>query len=230
MLKRGNMKSLKYVMSILAIGLLSVYLLSCGGSSGGDDDSGGSGGGGGQSLTVTGASGNQISLNGTWKSGCNYDAGDEESEIWTITVSGASFTQTNNIWFESMTCPGTSDVTIAMSGTVTLGDEVTVAMNGSNVTATKVDPNISSYEGTINNADLVADFNADRICGFDNWVVNTPKNLIGTSCGPDSEIKDVIYIDDTVDPNVWYNGDDEAPVDANDYPTEIDSDSAMEKT
>ncbi|MGV7223622.1 MAG: carboxypeptidase-like regulatory domain-containing protein [Nitrospinales bacterium] len=184
---------------------------------------------GAQSLTITGESGNQVNLNGTWYSGCDADIADGESEIWTITVSGSTFTQVENIWFDSTTCSGSSDVTVTMTGTVTFGDEVTASMNGSNVTATEADVDFSSYTGTINNPDLVAGFNADEECGFDDWVVDTPKELLGTTCMPNSSIKDVIYIDDTVDPDVWYNGDGEGLLDANGYPTEIDLDSEKER-
>jgi len=45
---------------------------------------------------------------------------------------------------------------------------------------------------------------------------------------PDSDLKDVLYIDDTVDPDVWYSGDDGGPF-VNGYPTVIDSDSAKER-
>ena len=120
-------------------------------------------------------------------------------------------------------------MTVTMTGTVTFGDEVTASMNGSNVTATEADVDFSSYTGTINNPDLVAGFNADEECGFDDWVVDTPKELLGTTCMPNSSIKDVIYIDDTVDPDVWYNGDGEGLLDANGYPTEIDLDSEKER-
>jgi len=182
------------------------------------------------SMTITGKSGNQVNLDGTWDSGCDYDAEDEEAERWTLTISGYNFTQVENIWFESATCSGSSDVTVTVSGAVTLGDEVTASMNGSNVSATKADIAFSSYKGTINNAAVVSDFNADKICGFDNWVVDSPKDLLGSGCGPDSNIKDILYVDDTSDPDIWYSGDgDEGPVDANGYPTNIDSDSAKER-
>ena len=226
--RSGFNYALRYICILVVIIFGFVAIIGSSGSSSGDGDSDGDGNSGGsQSLTVVGISGNQVSLDGTWKSVCNYDSNDDESEMWTIKVSGSTFTQTEDVWFESATCSGLSDATVTMTGTVTLGNEVTVSMNTSDVTATEVDPVISSYVGTINNGDLVADFNTNKRCGYEDWVVDTPKDLMGTECGPDStEIKDVIHVDDTGASDVWYNGDTEGLQDANGYPAEIDIGSA----
>ncbi len=227
MMQIGILKSLKMFTVVLAIGLLLAFVLGCssgGGGGGGDDD-----GDGDQSLTITGESGNQVNLNGTWDSGCDADIGDGESETSVLTVSGSNFSQVENDWFDSIACSGPSDATVTISGTVALGDELSATMDSATVTATEVDIVINSYNGTINNPGLVAVFNAEEQCGFDNWVVDTPKELLGTDCAPDSDLKDVIYIDDTVVPDVWYGGDDEGPFDINGYPTDIDSDTANER-
>ena len=228
MMQIGILKSLKMFTVVLTIGLLSVFVLSCGGSSGGSS-SGDDDGGGDQPLTITGESGDQVNLNGSWDSGCDPDIADGESETSVLTVSGSNFSQVENEWFDSITCSGPSDATVTISGTVALGDELSATMDSTNVTATEIDITINSYKATINNAALVAGINADEECGFDNWVVDTPKELLGTSCAPDSDFKDVLYIDDTVDPDVWYGGDDEGPFDVNGYPTDIDSDTANER-
>jgi hypothetical protein len=180
------------------------------------------------SLTITGESGNQVNLNGTWSSLCIADADDGESEMYDLTISGAAFSRVMNLWLDSMACSGPSDITVSMSGTVSLGDELMVAMNSSSVSATAIDITMNAYEGTINNAALVSDFNARQECGFDDWMANTPKDLLGTACQPDSDTKDVMYIDDTADPDVGYFGDD-GPFDANGYPIAIDLDSAAER-
>jgi len=224
-MRNGILKSLKMFTVVFAIGLLSVFVLSCGGSSGGDDDDGG-GSGGSQSLSVTGASGNQVNLNGSWGSGCDGDIEDGDSDRSVMTISGSSFSRIENEWFNSTTCSGTSDVTVNMSGTVVLGDELTATLDGSNVTATETDVVISSYVGTVNNSDTASELNAEKACGYDDWAVGIPKDIHGTDCSPDSDFKDVIYVDDTADPDVWYDSE-EDPVDANGYPTVIDSDSAQ---
>ena len=146
-----------------------------------------------------------------------------------LTVSGSSFSQVENEWFDSTTCSGTSDVTLNISGTVVLGDELTATIDSANVTATEVDVVFTAAVGTVNNSATALDFNNDNVCGFSDWVVGTPKDLLGESCLPDSSSKDVIYIDDVANPDVWYDGEDEGSVDANGYQTIIDSDTMKER-
>ena len=165
-------------------------------------------------------------MNGSWDSGCDADIEDRESERSILTVSGSSFSQTENEWFDSTNCSGISDVTVNMSGTLVLGDELTATMGGSNFTATELDVVMNSFEGTVNNLDTASGLNAEQACGFNDWVAGTPKDLLGTSCGPDSDIKDLLYVDDTVSADIWYGGDEEGPVDANGFPTSLDSDAA----
>ena len=127
---------------LFCVGLLLAFVLSCsggsGGGGGGDDDD--------QSLTVTGKSGNPVNLDGTWESECVADIADGESEMWVMTISGSTFSRNDSNWFDSTDCSGAFDVTVTISGTVVLGDELTVSMNGSNVTATENDITLSSYE------------------------------------------------------------------------------------
>ena len=110
---------------VFAIGLLSVFAMGC--NSGG----GGGGGGGDQSLTITGESGNQVNLNGTWDSGCITDIDDGESNTVLTTISGSTFSQNENQWVDLITCAGESDITIIFSGNFVLGDEVTETEDGS---------------------------------------------------------------------------------------------------
>ena len=46
---------------------------------------------------------------------------------------------------------------------------------------------------------------------------------------PDADDKDVLYIDDTADPDVLYGGSDDGPLDVNGYPTDIDSDTSQKR-
>lgn len=210
---------------MLAIGLFSVFALSCGGGGGGgggdDDDN--------QSLSITGESGSQVNLNGDWDTGCLEVAG-EESERWVTTISGSNFSVEENDWFNSATCNATSDLTLVISGNFVLGNEVTADLNGADVTATEMDLEITSLEATIYNQDDIDDFNASEECGFDDWVAGTPKEILGTNCGPDdANAKDVLYIDDTADPDVLYFGDEDGLNDGNGYPAEIESDEPQER-
>jgi hypothetical protein len=220
-------KILKMFMVIFAMGLLAIFVLSCNGSSGG----GGNGDDDNQSLSITGESGNQVNLDGNWDTGCQEsDDEDLAATRWVTSISGSNFSQTENQWYDSITCIGVSDLTLAISGNFVLGDEVTADLDGADVTATEVDLNTTSVEATINNPDLVADFNADQVCGFDDWVVDTSKEILGSQCNIDIADKDLLYIDDTVDPNLLYSGDVEGPVDANGYPTELVPDDISERS
>ncbi len=209
---------------VFAIGLLSVFAMGCNSGGGNDDDDDDD-----QSLSITGESGDQVNLNGNWDTGCIAYIGDGESDTLVLTISGSTFSRNVKGWFDSITCNGTSDFTVVGKGNFDLENEVTADLNGADVTATEIDLEITSVKGTINNPDLVPDFNADEECGFDDWVVGTPKELLGTNCFPDADLKDVLYIDDTADPDVLYEGSEDGPVDANGYPTEIDSDTSKER-
>lgn len=208
---------------VIFLFLVTFITIGCG-SSGGDDGDGDDD----QSLTITGESGNPVNLNGDWDTGClEMDGG--KSERWITTISGSTFSQEEDEWFDSTTCNGTSDVTVVISGSFVLGNEVTVELNALDVTATEMDLVITSFEGTISNPDLVDDFNADEECGFDDWLVDTPKELFGTDCSPDANDKEVVYIDDMVDPDVLYAGDEDGPDDVNGYPAELEPDTLQER-
>lgn len=188
----------------------------------------------GDSQNLTGGSGNPVDMNGTWVEACTPTAeGDKgESEQYVNTLSGSSFTNTTKMWVSSTTCAGDPDIVVIMKGTFTLGETVTAGFGGSNVTATKVDVVADSYTATIKNSDLITGFNQDKECDFDNWEVNKPKELIeNTKCGPDSTtFKDIVYIDDAADPDLWYGGDDGAGVDADGYPTTLDDSNPAERS
>jgi len=212
--RNGFIKNLRYfcLLVVIVFGLIAIV----GSNGGGDGD-----GGGGSSLTVTGESGNQVNLNGSWSAGCIAYAG--ESEKFVNTISGLSFSVTEDLWETLTDCSGTPDFTMSMSGTATLGGEVTATMNSSSVTATKIDVVVSTAQYTINNSDTVLSANeGEGYCGVTGWAVGVPKDVLGTYCMPDTSFKDIIYIDDTDDPDLWYSGIE----DGTGYPTEIDVDSA----
>lgn len=177
-------------------------------------------GGGGQSDTITGESGNQVSLDGIWNGTCVSDLDDGSSEIEQLTISGLTFTMTITEWFSSIACEASPDVTQTIGGSITLGNEVTATLNSSNVTATRVDVAFSSGQATILNPAVVGDINAEQACGFNDWAVGVTKDISGTSCMPGTQ-KDILYVDDVAEPDVLYFGDEEGTLDAG-YPTTID--------
>ena len=179
-----------------------------------------------QSLTLTGASGNQVALDGQWSAGCKADIGDVESERGVVTFSGSSLTVIDNVWENTIDCSGESDWTMSKSGSLTLGEEVTALLNSSPVTATKIDIVVSSALMTPNNSTTANYMNTESMCGFTDWVAGTAKDVLDTDCqDTSSSHKDILYVDDTVNPNRWYDGlpDDEGGnPDANGYPTVLD--------
>jgi hypothetical protein len=179
--------------------------------------------------SVTGASGNPVSLDGTWEGICNPDLEDGESNESSITISGTSFSLTEHHWLDSTNCSGSYDAIQEIRGTFALGDELTVAINSSSVTATQLDVTINTATGTVINPSFIDEMNQDRECGYDDWAVDVSKDLLGTSCDPDQSSRDVIYVDDTGDRDIFYNGDDDMALDSSGYPTVIDLESAAER-
>jgi hypothetical protein len=220
--------------SVISFLSILFFMASCSGGSNG----GGSGDVGSETnhkpttaLTVTGKSGNQVHLNGTWNKQCDPDMEEGESESATATITGSNFSQEMNFWFNSTTCTGIPDATATLTASFGLGAQLTTTLNGSNVTATEIDITWESYDITPNTQEMVSQFNANNGCGFNDWVLNSPKDLLGSKCGPDPIQYDLLYIDDTVTPNVMLSGDDDqgAPIDENGYPTSIDADTTMER-
>jgi hypothetical protein len=221
----------RWLFSPLAMLIVAAFISSCGGGSGDDPaiDGDGGGGGGGDVQSITGESGNKVALTGTWIKECDPDLQDGESESSDLTFSGSTFTLETDYWYDSTTCFGTPDLTLKVSGSFVLENELIVPMQNVNVTATGIDILINTSVGTIYNPDVVSEFNANHECGYNDWEIDISKPLLDTGCGPDSNFKDLLYVDDTVDPDVLYSGDDEGPLDPDGYPTHIDSDTAQER-
>lgn len=154
-------------------------------------------------VESTGESGIQAALVGSWSAGCEITVNLDRVEEF-ITISGSSFSTTYNVW-SGRDCLGIPEVSKNISGTFTLGDEVTV-MLGYPVIATKIDYEASTALFTLYTANAVTEANTTGFCGATDWVVGTAKEVVGTDCMPAS-FKDIVYIDDTVDPDLMYDGD-----------------------
>ena len=180
--------------------------------------------GSGGSLTITGASGSQVEMDGSWSAGCRLDSdGSDMLEEFT-TISGSSFSITGDVWVGAVDCSGAPEASTIYRGTFTLGDEVAVLLNGIPVNATKKDVVVTTALYTLYTADLITLFNNNGACGATDWVIGTAKEVVGTNCEPTS-YKDIVYIDDTVDPDLMYDGD-KGAVGADGYPTVVDVGSA----
>ena len=178
------------------------------------------------SLTMIGASGSQVALNGGWSQGCVADLPDAASDEYVVTFSGSSFSFTHNGWSGSTDCSGTPTIILNVSGTATLGEEVTAIISGSPVTATKIDQVNNSALLTMNNIDVVSHYNSVGWCGATDWEIGIAKDVLGTDCVPVNSEKNIMYIEDTVDPDLMYSGiiaSNGGALDANGYPTELDA-------
>ena len=154
-------------------------------------------------LTVTGESGNQVTLDGRWSAGCQLDEnGNMQEEV--TSISGSSFLIIRNHWQGVGTCSGLPYATMNISGTLTLGDEVTVLLNGSPVTVTNTELAVSSALITYYDANWLANANTNGVCGATDWVAGTAKEVVVTECMP-ANFEDIIYIEDTVDPDLMYD-------------------------
>ena len=147
-------------------------------------------------------SGAQATLNGSWSAGCRLDSDGDTIEEFT-TISGSSFSITGDVWIGAVDCSGVPEASTNIRGTFTLGDEVTVLLNGIPVNATKKDVVVTTALYTLYTADLITLANNNGFCGATDWVVGTAKEVVGTDCMPAS-FKDIVYIDDTVDADLMY--------------------------
>ena len=207
-------------LSIVAIFVLGVVAIIGSNGSDGDGNDDGS-----QSITITGKSGNPVGLDGSWTRGCRESDG--ESEEYVTTIEGSSFTQVLNNYESVIDCSGSSDMIQTIKGTVILNGEKEAEFNGSPVTVGKFDGTFTSAQATIKTQSVVDDANAEIACGYNDWELGVAKDILDTDCFDSSKnFKAIIYIDDTADPDLWYDGDDDLPLDADGYPTVVDSESS----
>jgi hypothetical protein len=178
------------------------------------------------SATVVGASGNAVSLDGTWDEGCEQQ-GTQGSSSGTLVFAGSAFTGTFTDYQLSTTCETASAETSGTaSGSFTLGNTVAdTPLGATTVTATEMDATFTGATFTLHTAAGVADANANSACGFSDWVVDTAKQIFGTECWPaeDNTFLDLIYVDDSVTPNLMYGGDDTGIDTSTTRPTSLDA-------
>lgn len=175
------------------------------------------------SETITGPSGEEVALNGTWKppDGC-LELG-SESEATVVTVSGTGLSVNYDSYWEVGDCSGTAEITVATSGSFALGEEVTATLGGSDVTASQADFTWTSATATPNTAEAAAQMNSSEECGVSDWAEGVASDVLGTSdCQPVTEMQ-LLYVDDEATPNRLHLGDPES-AGSDGYPTELPSD------
>lgn len=174
------------------------------------------------SQTTTGASGDTVALDGTWKpnGGCTLDT-TTSSETDTNVISGSSLSLTSDSYWDVTDCSGDPQTTTAISATFVLGDEVDATLDGVTVTATQVDFTVSSATITTNTQAAADDMSG--ACGITTWEVGVATSILDTDCVGTTEL-DIIYVDDTGTTDLLYFGDDTGVDTSVDYPTVLDSD------
>ena len=199
-----------------------------------DDDGG--------SLTVIGTSGAEVSMDGAWSRGCTIDG--TESELNTVTVSGTSFTNSEEFYGTVTDCSTASDFTFVFTATVTGNATVTITgwtnFDGSDTTAPTgldavttangVTVKIKTITGTPNTADGAMFANTDvedgvvGFCGFTDWAAGVSKDLLDCFTGGGAvSFPESWVVDDSAATLAWYTGEDEAVADASGFPTVIDN-------
>jgi hypothetical protein len=114
-------------------------------------------------------------LQGNWATAC-APAADGSG---TSTTNLANFANTQvtegNIVYGDAAC-ATPAYSVTVTASYALGTDTQVAG------AQSLDLTISAVTATILNADYVAQFNQQKVCGIDNWAVNTPTDISGKAC------------------------------------------------
>jgi len=175
------------------------------------------------SETITGASGESVELDGTWKppDGC-ADYG-TESESTVVVLSGTDVSVNYDSYWSVGDCSGTAEISVATGGTFALGEDVTATLSGSKVTATQVDYTWTSATATPNTAAAAAEMNSSSECGISDWAEGVASDVLGVAdCQPTTEMN-IIYLDDAATPNRLHLGDTES-AGSDGYPTKVATD------
>lgn len=176
---------------------------------------------------ITAASGSRAALDGDWGLGCAADSS-QGSEDSVVTISGAALSQARDRWITDGSCTAPADYSSTTSATFVLGNQVTATLGATGAVATKMDLTITAAAITLNSADAVTEFNSRAICGFSDWVADTARDILGTECFSISSIKELLYIDDTGEVDTLRlslddDGAGESVLDADGYPTELET-------
>lgn len=114
-------------------------------------------------------------LCGTWVSA--YTGSSAPYSKHTFTVSSASEMTYLQAQYSNSTCTTPGGANYNYTFTYSIGSAAPSPSG-----ATQVDLTYVTLTETPVDAATVTNFNAGSVCGFSNWVLNTPKSLFGSSC------------------------------------------------
>ena len=117
-------------------------------------------------------------VEGTWITSCTVDS-DNDSHLYKIVVTGTDAVETDEVHSDT-TCSTDSYKWEYTYSSLTIEDEVTFA-DGTKGHKFSVD--IQSYKYTVQHSAGVSSLNSVSACGYNDWVINTAKDVIGLTCG-----------------------------------------------
>jgi len=219
--------------------LAGLILVGCDAVTGEDDDSSSDKKDNGTTpLILTGTSGNDVNMNGTWSRGCTGSGPFSDTEF---IFDGTQFTGNNLEWLSGTGCVGGNDISTTVAGlavrdqavagytwvdangggsTAPAGLENTTDVNGMTTTMTSAQATPETQAG----ADAL---NGKVECGLTDWAVGVTKDVLDCFLGGgDAESKDTWLVDDTTSTTTTtqYGAPDEPTAfDATGYPTQIEN-------
>ena len=117
-------------------------------------------------------------LEGTWITSCTVDS-DNYSHLYKIVVTGTDAVETDEV--HSDTSCSTDLIKWEWTySSLSIEDEVTFT---DGTKGHKYSINIQSSNYTAQTSALVSALNSANTCGFNNWVINTAKDVQGLTCG-----------------------------------------------
>ena len=117
-------------------------------------------------------------LEGTWITSCTVDS-DNYSHLYKIVVTGTDAVETDEVHSDT-NCSTDLNKWEWTYSSLSIEDEVTFT---DGTKGHKYSINIQSSNYTAQISALVSALNSANMCGFNNWVINTAKDVQGLTCG-----------------------------------------------
>ena len=117
-------------------------------------------------------------LEGTWITSCTLDS-DNYSHLYKIVVTGTDAVETDEVHSDT-NCSTDLNKWEWTYSSLSIEDEVTFT---DGTKGHKYSINIQSSNYTAQTSALVSALNSANTCGFNNWVINTAKDVQGLTCG-----------------------------------------------
>lgn len=153
--------------------------------------------------SATGASGEPVSLNGTYSRACQEIGSDSNNA--TLGISNTTLTQTSIDYVDATDCTGSSTITQVITITsFTLGEEVTPTLDGTEVTATAWTGTITGY--TVTPADDAAASAASGSDEFGGTTFTAGQTEDFLEHVDDPALDGSVYLDDSGEGVILYFG------------------------